>query len=123
MRSQLGNHAFGDIAVKIQGDDDPGAWPDKLAHECKDAPVGVLIVGRKHGAVIGDIDSVQSTCFRQTRSNCLKEPVHQRPIDGAVRVTPGQQNRHGGPKPGRIHRLHERRRLAHDQRIGSPRGI
>ena len=104
--------------MKIQSDDDSGVWPDELTHKCDDAPIRILIVGREHSAVIGDVDSFQRTCFCQACSNCRKEPVHQRPVDRAVRVTPGQQDRQRRPRSRGIHRLHESRRLAHDHGIG-----
>ncbi len=109
--------------MKIQGDDDAGVPSDKAAHEGDDAAIGVLIVGCKHGAVIGDVDGIQGARLCQACSNRLEEPVHQRPIDRAVWVAPGQQDGQRGPGSGGIHRLHERRGLAHDQRIGSPRSF
>ncbi len=79
--------------MKIQRDNDPCARSGKLAHERDDAAVRVFIVGRKHGAVIGDIDGIERSSSRQARPNSLEEAPHKRPVDRAVRMAACEQDR------------------------------
>ena len=45
--------------MQIEGSDDWHVWSDYRAHNRKDLAIRVLVFSRDHGAMIGNVDSIQ----------------------------------------------------------------
>ena len=56
---RLLDHALGDVAVKVEGNDDASLDAGNLARECDHLAIGVVAIGRDHGAMIGDVDGIE----------------------------------------------------------------
>ena len=110
------DHGFRDIRVQVQGHRNRYMWAERAAQPREHGAVWICALGRRHGAVIGDIHSIDMARVVESGKNLRECLLEEGLIDGTGGFALGQHNRDRRPFTRGIHGVHESRNLLRQSR-------